>query len=293
MRLTATDLRFFHRFGYLHLRALFDPEETVRITAAFERTLAEFGHARGGAGTPRTNVLGPIQHLPELQALLDDPRILGVAGSVLGDDFTYACGDGQLYSGETQWHPDGSWGELFACKLAFYLDPLTRETGALRVVPGSHHPGHPLRSGGGVDFAKLAEDYGLTGRDLPGAEVLETTPGDLVLFNHDVFHASFGGGRRRRMFTMNVIKRAVTEADHERLRQYIGHHSPSGYTCDIGAHHFRPILDSASPERRRHLEQAEAAHAQVFPQHTTPKTHAEQIAAMRQALEPQVATAST
>ena len=29
-------------------------------------------------------------------------------------------------------------------KLAFYLDPLARETGSLRVIPGSHRIGEPF-----------------------------------------------------------------------------------------------------------------------------------------------------
>ena len=50
----------------------------------------------------------------------------GLIGGILGEDFNYAGGDGNYYSGNTGWHPDGSWGQLFAAKTAFYLDPLTR-----------------------------------------------------------------------------------------------------------------------------------------------------------------------
>ena len=32
---------------------------------------------------------------------------------------------------------------------------------------------------------------------------LETIPGDILMFNHDTYHSAWGGGNRRRMFTMN------------------------------------------------------------------------------------------
>ena len=51
---------------------------------------------------------------------------------------------------------------------------------------------------------------------------LETRPGDLLMFNQDLKHASFGGGTRRRMFTINVSER-FAEEDLDELRQDIGH----------------------------------------------------------------------
>ena len=53
-------------------------------------------------------------------------------------------GDGNYYSGDTGWHSDCGieWKQktLVPClKIAFYLDPLTAETGAARVIPGSYH----------------------------------------------------------------------------------------------------------------------------------------------------------
>ena len=73
-------------------------------------------------------------------ALLDDPRILAIAKTLLGDDFNYMGSDGNFYVGDTRWHSDGGHKleDPMHIKIAFYLDPLTRDTGALRVIPGSH-----------------------------------------------------------------------------------------------------------------------------------------------------------
>ncbi|MCM5681582.1 phytanoyl-CoA dioxygenase family protein [Schlegelella sp. S2-27] len=63
------------------------------------------------------------------------------------------------------------------------------EGGALRVLPGSHHPGfqEALR-GLGAEGEKTA--------DLP-AHVIVSEPGDLILLDEHLFHASFGGQTRR------------------------------------------------------------------------------------------------
>jgi hypothetical protein len=291
MQLTVQQRRFFDRFGYLVIRGLFDAREVANVSDAFEKTMALCGvdrlpeHARRG-------ILGPIQHLPQMSALLDHPRIVGLAEGVFGGEFNYACGDGSYYTGDTQWHPDGNWGRLFACKILFYLDPLTRSTGALRVIPGSHDPAHPLRQvsakDGRAGIVREMEETGIeNGADYPGAEAVETEPGDVIIFNHDLFHASFGGGKRRRMFTMNLTRRCESPEDLARLREYVSVHSPGGYKLPIGGMHFRPIHDTAGPARARRLEQCSRMHDEIFPQLVGRQTHGEQIANMMRVLHPE------
>ena len=77
-----------------------------------------------------------------LCGLLDDPRIEGIGSALLGDDFNYTGSDGNYYVGDTRWHSDGYRDKKYvSLKMAFYLDPVTRDTGCLRVVPGSHRFG--------------------------------------------------------------------------------------------------------------------------------------------------------
>ncbi len=302
MKLLPHHVAFFHQFGYLVVRQLFTTAEMQAIIGNFERTLAEFGPPGASARSDRL-VLGPIQHLPEMSALLDHPGILGLAGGLLGDDFNYAGGDGRFYSGDTGWHPDGSWGQLFAAKIALYLDPLTRASGALRVIPGSHLPDHPIRrrlaAQGSAPLAgrsaarpmlgvqSILDECGIAGSDLPGVEALETTPGDAVMFNHDLFHASFGGGGRRRMFTLNLTRRAESEEDKQRLRLYLSHHSPGARNMAIGGMYFNPIIESATPGRLRHMTQCQSTHDEMFPQMKAALSHREQVVAMNRILHPE------
>ena len=103
-------------------------------------------------------------------------------------------------------------------------------------------------------------------QEFPGSVALETNPGDLVIFNHDTYHASFGGGKRRRMFTMNLTRHCTTEPDLATLRRYLSIHSPGGYNVDTGASMYHPtILDTADEKRRVHLWQCVEIHDELFP----------------------------
>ena len=301
MRLSAAQVAQFSAEGYLHIPSALTPPEVHAITEAFEQTLAPYAAGVNVLAPPgaaadrsrRTQISAAIQRHEGLCSLLDHPAVVGLIGGIIGSDFNYtgACllsrthwpsgappqrlllarvaggtpgGDGNFYVGDTGWHPDGGWGELFAVKLAVYLDDLTADTGCLRVIPGSHRPEHPVRTGA---VRPNEPGLGVAPKDCPGMLALETSPGDLVLFNHDLYHSSWGGGNRRRMFTLNCTKRARTEADFVRLRRYLTMHSPGGYRFDAGAGAYWPLLvDTATPAARVHLQQVGAIHDALFPE---------------------------
>jgi hypothetical protein len=72
----------------------------------------------------------------------------------------------------------------------------------------------------------------------------------MVVFNHRLKHASYGGSTRRRMFTINLQQRFRGE-DEEMLRASVGamarHWAESAYGPTM--------LETAGPGRMRHLEQ--------------------------------------
>ena len=190
-----------------------------------------------------------------MSALLDDPRILGIAGSLLGDDFNYTASDGNYYVGDTGWHSDGYVDRKYmSVKMAFYLDPVTQDTGCLRVIPGSHKVGdgfaEMLHETVPNSKTNRTEDiWGVTGSEVPAA-ALETQPGDLLMFNHSIKHASFGGDTRRRMFTINLQERHAEE-DLGELREDIAVLARFWHERAYG----ETMLRTASPERMVHLEQ--------------------------------------
>lgn len=252
--LTSQQLEFFEVFGYLGLPGLM-ADRIGEIDSAFEAIWAERGGGHNGNphdGTARSCIVPFIDQHEVLCSLLDDPRILTIATSMLGHDFNYMGSDGNYYVGDTRWHSDGWHPEMRHLKIAFYLDPLTRETGALRVIPGSHHPNdnyaHLLQR----DIKQSEELWGMSGTELP-AVVLETNPGDVVCFNHNTKHAAFGGGARRRMFTINLCER-YPDNKLDELRDYIS----GAARFWINRSYGEKMIRTAGPQRLHHLEQVMA-----------------------------------
>jgi hypothetical protein len=255
LRLTQQQSDFFETFGYLHLPGLL-ADDIDEVIAGFERV---WSSAEGGArrrahdGTVRSCVVPFIDQDERLSLLLDDPRIHGLACSLLGDDFNYMSSDGNFYVGDTGWHFDGLHHGMRFIKIAFYLDPLDASNGALRVIPGSHHLHGGFRQrltrhadGSGLDAEAR---FGRAGRDLP-AVALATTPGDIVVFNHKIFHSSWNGGRSRRMFTMNCCQR-YPEDRLKDLQEYLATFARFSIDEMVG-----PAMKRVANARmRRHLEQ--------------------------------------
>ncbi|HEY3080629.1 MAG TPA: phytanoyl-CoA dioxygenase family protein [Chloroflexota bacterium] len=253
MRLTEQQVAFFHTFGFLKFPGLLT-DQIGQIEAAFEGVWTDHGGGHDGKphdGTARSCLVPFIDQSERLSQLIDDERILGIASSLLGDDFNYCSSDGNYYVGDTGWHSDG-WrppdGYLYV-KMAIYLDRLTRDTGCLRVIPGSHRPGDWFSDTLQAQVRGSADTLGVAGRDVP-AMPLETTPGDLLLFNHNTKHAAFGGNDHRRMFTINLSQR-YREADLPILKEQIGTRARFWLDRAYG----EKMMRTAGPERLRHLEQ--------------------------------------
>jgi hypothetical protein len=256
MVLTDSQKARFETFGFLSFPGLM-ADCAGEIIDAFEGIWAERGGGHAGKphdGQRRSCIVPFIDQHPRLCALLDDDRIHGILTGLLGDDFNYVGSDGNYYAGDTGWHSDG-WGKSVRfAKVAFYLDVVTRDTGCLRVIPGSHH----LEDG----FANRLQDkirqsqdvWGLDGRDVP-ALALETKPGDVVVFNHNLKHAAFGGSSRRRMFTINCSARFPEDDAHiEIFKKYISGHARFWNDRMYG----EKMVATAGPGRMRHLEQGMA-----------------------------------
>jgi hypothetical protein len=252
--LTDPQIRFFETFGFLSFPGLMADriEEIIREFEAVWESRGGGHYGRPHDGKARSCIVPFIDQSERLCSLLDDPRILGIATSLLGDDFNYMGSDGNYYAGDTGWHSDGWHTEIRHIKLAFYLDPLTRDTGCLRVIPGSHLPGDRYAELLKERVGRSQEFWGLQGRDLP-AVALETQPGDLACFNHNTKHAAFGGSSRRRMFTINLCHR-YPEDRLEELRNYISGHARFWVERNYG----EIMMRTAGPERLRHLEQVMA-----------------------------------
>lgn len=261
MELTQQQINFFNTFGYLAFPRLFE-DKIDKITEAFEHVWATNGG--GHAGRPHDNqqrsaLIQFIDQNEYLSSLIDDHRIEGVITSLLGNDYNYAGSDGNYYVGNTQWHSDGyKEKSITSLKMALYLDPVGKESGCLRVVPGSHiygdkfaHTLEEVRSGktANGDQTSTKELWGISPSDIPSI-ALESNPGDLLMFNHCIKHSSWGGGTRRRMFTINFEERYAEEHLDE-LREAMANETRFWIERNYG----ETIVRTANSQRMVHLEQ--------------------------------------
>jgi hypothetical protein len=246
VKLTAQQKSFFQTFGYLVMPGLVK-DDIDWITAEFEGVFSDRGIVHDS--TKRTVIVPFIDQRERFCTLLDHPGIHGLAAGLLGDDFNYLGGDGNYYTGDTQWHSDGFHSLGTFLKIALYLDPVTRDTGCLRVIPGSHQV-QLKGTWDALNARKAGELWGIEQRDVP-AIPLESRPGDVVAFNHNLMHASFGGSTRRRMFTLNLSTRAESREEIEDLENFIA----SGARFWIDHVHSDIMRKTASPQRMRHLRQ--------------------------------------
>src|SRR5215218_4993557 len=173
MQLTQEQKNFFDTFGYLVLPGLL-ADDLAWIKAEFEAVFTDRGVQHDG--TKRSTVVPFIDHRQKLATLLDHPKVEGLISSLLGEDFNYVGGDGNYYTGDTQWHSDGFHIVGKFLKVALYLDPVQRNTGCLRVIPGSHRI-DMLDKWDARQARRSKELWGIEQSEVPSI-ALESTPGD-------------------------------------------------------------------------------------------------------------------
>jgi hypothetical protein len=197
---------WFRSFGYLVLRGFFDPALVAELRDEMVRTMLDVHGDRyyerppvSGMAGHYTCLLGPWA--PRTVELVDSRRLVGLAECLVGGGVLPSPCDTQgiLYFDHAGWHNDTGIG-IRGVKLVAYLEPVDGDSGALRVLPGSHRlPGAALGHLYSLDLAVP---------DVPG-QVLSTEPGDVIAFDPHLYHASWGGRDRHQWSTL-YVRDAIT-----------------------------------------------------------------------------------
>jgi ectoine hydroxylase-related dioxygenase (phytanoyl-CoA dioxygenase family) len=225
--ITAEQVAHYKTFGFLALREAFNLDEVAAFGQAFDELLERDRQGLPFSGEKRQTLFGIAEQHPLLTQLVEDDRIYQTVEQLLGPGFSWLCSEGNLYIGDTPWHPDGGSNSDFPfMKVSLYLDPLAWDTGCLRVIPGSHRlPFHQeLRNltdrQGEVDTAAAKID--IAGPEVP-CFPLPAQPGDVFFLDMNMWHASFGGKAGRRHLALNFTPEP-TEAEHVAMleRDYHG-----------------------------------------------------------------------
>ncbi len=140
-----------------------------------------------------------VERSPVLLSLIDDARLYDKLQQLLGERFVFCGSEGNhgVAGSPTahHWHADrpgaAELGYL-RIKVMLYLVPMTQDNGALRVIPGSHRaPLHQaLLPFNQRHVEKDPIFFGEHGSNIP-AHVIETDPGDAVLFSQTLFHSVY------------------------------------------------------------------------------------------------------
>ena len=244
--LNPGQIAYFETFGFLVLRNLFSTEETDALRDTSLHTLQAL---RGGGpytGEKAESGLPFLERDPILAGLVDDDRIHQIPESLLGPDFFLDFTGGYLRMGDTPWHGDTEYPEDFGnIKVTMYLDPVARETGCLRVIPGSHKHGSPdyfevLRSLRSRTYEPDFRPFGLAQTDVPCCP-LETEPGDVVVFTERLLHGSFGGVTGRHQLAVNFVAHPTSD---DQLDHMLAFYAKTKY-C------YRPAKSYVNSDRPR------------------------------------------
>jgi len=242
--LTTEQINHFQTFGFLILRRLFSQIEAEAIRVESDKVMSQESDTPFNGESSQT-LFQFFERSQILISLLEDDRIHGIAESLLGPDFILMSTEGNRYVGETQWHSDGSTMPVSSIKVAWYLDPLQKDTGCLRVIPGSHQPGgfrDSLESGHSGYHTANANNSQISGPDVP-CYPLDSNPGDVVVISEPLYHASFGGRPGRRMNAINFAEAVLTKDQEAGLRE-----AYEGFTYVL--HPAEVLVNSETPRLR-------------------------------------------
>ncbi len=215
MILSDQQVQFFETFGFLVRRNVFSAAEVVRYTAevdlraAASHRLIPFVPAAIGQGGRQQNLLVPST--PFLTSLMEDDRLAGAAEELVGE-LAWIGANAHQFVGNSVWHFDGGCRQWNGVNNLIYTRPVRGDSGALRVLPGSHHwevheaaaSYDPL----GTRWTRAAATPEEKRRALAAVDaipgfVCDANPGDVVSFHMQVYHGSSGGGGDRRACTLS------------------------------------------------------------------------------------------
>ena len=205
----ALDVPRFRTFGFVVIRQFFD----ARLIAAEIDHVMQHGRKSSLETSPSAQIY--FQYVPMMTAetpaslaLLD--RTETIAATLFDSPVLPTRAKGVRYSGNSSWHTDSDL-PIASLGIVTYFESLREDSGALRVLPGSHR----------AEFANSLRSLGISGKPaetLPSHAIL-TDPGDIIVFDEHLFHASFGGEIRRQWRVDYIADPANAEAE-EQARVY-------------------------------------------------------------------------
>jgi len=235
----AADVEHFRALGFVVLRAAIDAATLAALQAEADEAIRDatgprYLVRREGGGIEGHYIPATDERTPVSLALAC--AFAAVAESFLGNSLLLSQATHVVLFDMATWHTDTGHA-VPSVKVVAYLDPLDAGTGALRVLPGSHNVpyehlasffhGGRFRDEGGWREAVAAA---------PG-HVVATMPGDVIVFDEHLWHAS-ANGRNRRQWAAAYVADPTTEEDEAAVGRYLASQFGVGGQLDYDPDRF-------------------------------------------------------
>lgn len=216
----TASIAHFNIFGCVRLPAVFDPAPLIReVRASLDDAFRESTHLNSGSAATFRYVPMMCERTPVSLDLV--VRFAELAVELVDADVLPGRAKGTEYSGSTSWHRDAD-GAVFGIGFLCYLNELDAHSGTLQVLPGSQLP----------EYGSMVAGYAAEDQLIPGTH-LTTSPGDVIVFDERIFHAS-DGGTTRQQWRVDFI--ADAGSDSALRDYYASQHTvgwDGGYDPDI------------------------------------------------------------
>lgn len=214
MELTSGQQLHFETFGFLQKRQAIGERRLNAILQDYHRTInsQELRLPANEVGEPPAFVASCMSDAsPSVIELATSEETLGLTERLLGHPVVCVHAFAYQRSQDTRWHSDNIDARYRGLKLYLNLDEVDEDSGALRVIVGSHqdqmrHALIPRR------YQVAEQKFGLAAHQLP-AKVLSSQPGDVSAFDLRVWHAVCGSKARRRVVELTYYQLPQTPSE--------------------------------------------------------------------------------
>ena len=198
------------------------------ISEEFNKTMEEkYNNFQKSEG----NLLYPqiLEYNEELTRLLDLDKTKLLVETLLGKDSLYLGSDGNCFKSPTPWHRDYLI-KSKTCKMLIYLEEAAIDQTALSVIPGSQFTEDAYSSFltnaltwpeppalGGFDekgfLGKGHSPLNSGGNNVIPQHIIPTSPGDIIVFNHNLIHCTNAStwNRSRRLMGLHFGRKDKVE----------------------------------------------------------------------------------
>lgn len=223
----------FRAFGFVLLRGALPPQKVAELAHEADHAIRDATGERYLTDDDQGGITGHYipatsERTPVSLALLQ--RFAPVVEDLVGVPLLPALTHYTLFFDMASWHTDTGHA-IPSVKAVAYLEPLGEHNGALRVLPGSHRLDERVLTD--VLHGPSFRDE-ITAREAIQAvpsHVITSRPGDVIVFDEHLWHASVGGKNRRQWSTSYVLDPATPEEELA-VRAYLASQFTPGVPLD-------------------------------------------------------------